>query len=61
MSQQMNFEKGVNYKANPTAASSGAAEKGEATKPQQEFKCDVTPAKGHSPRPGPQMNFPNGK
>jgi hypothetical protein len=61
MSQQSNFEKGVNYKATKSVATSGEAEKGEATKQQVNFKCDVTPAKGYSPHPGRQMNFPNGQ
>jgi hypothetical protein len=59
MSQQMNFEKGVDYKATKNAATCGEAEKGEAKRPVQQFPCDVPPPKGRTPRPGPQMNFPN--
>ena len=61
MAQQNNFEKGVNYKATTSTATCGEAEKGESTKTQMEFKCDVEPAKTYKPRSGPQVNFPNGQ
>jgi hypothetical protein len=60
MSTQMNFQGGVNAKHTPSTASCAQAEKGETTTPQSEFKSDVTPAKTYKPKPGPQMNFPNG-
>lgn len=58
--QQNNFEKGVNYKATKNVATAGEAEKGEAKRPVQQFPCKVEAPKGRMPRPGPQMNFPNG-
>lgn len=60
MAQQNNFEKGVNHKSTTSTASCGEAEKGEASSGQMEFKCDVEPPKARKPRPGPQVNFPNG-
>lgn len=61
MSGQMNFEKGVNYKATKKTATSGEAEAGEYKTPKTiQFYCDDEKPKGHKVRPGHQMNFPNG-
>jgi hypothetical protein len=57
---QMNFQGGVNRKANPSACDLSGAAAGEAKKQQVNFKCGCTPAKSSGPSTGKQMNFPNG-
>lgn len=62
MPTEMNFQRGVDYKATPKAASSAAAEKGEAGKAQENFNWTKEPCKDeHAPYPEtkPQLNFPN--
>lgn len=59
MSQQMNFEGGVNKKTTTSTASCAQAEKGESKTSPQQFPCEVPPPKGRTPTPGPQMNFPH--
>lgn len=54
---QMNFQGGVNRKATPKAADSSSTT---SSKPQYNFPCEVKPAKGRTPKQGPQMNYPNG-
>jgi len=58
MSTMQNFEKGVDYKCITKPASSEAAEKGEATRPCNEFTGEAP--KGHTGKSAPQMNFSNG-
>lgn len=60
---QMNFERGVNYKVNPNAATCASAESGEATQQQENLNWtheknteDLTPY----PDTTRQMNFKNG-
>jgi hypothetical protein len=60
MSQQMNFQGGVNKKSTTSTASCGEAEKGESKGSPQQFPCDVPPPKARTPKSGPQKNFPNG-
>lgn len=60
----MNYERGVNYKTTPNAAGCGEAERGEATKVQENFNW-TNEKFSEKPNPYPdttkQMNFPNGQ
>jgi hypothetical protein len=60
---QINFEKGVNYKTGSADAGEASAERGEASKCQNNFNWTHEPCKAdhaRSPETKPQMNFPNG-
>ena len=64
MSQQMNFQGGVNKKATTSTASCSQAERGETKKQQENFnwtneKC--TEKVNPYPDTTRQMNFPNGQ